>query len=202
MDIYTIDRFCARWIQKANVYQDDAIESLFDRFFTLFVAFNSFYSASAGFHRSTLEPRQAKLLLGDRQEATTIMERLIGQSRFSKAADENDAIAAACLAISRLLQNHLFFLHSIRGTDEPDLVRDATLANGLQSHSLMAVLECLYQIRCNIFHGKKEFAPRQAELLAPANILLETIVELSGDAMHEAALRCSQPRSSASQAVE
>jgi hypothetical protein len=186
MDIYAIERFCERWIIKADAYRSDGIEDLFDRFFTLFVAYNRFYSAAAELHRATLDPRHKGMLQGDRKEATTVMARLIRQSRFTDFVNETPAIAAACQAISELLQNHHFFLHTFRGTNDPDLERDSKLADGLRKHSLLSVLECLYQIRCNIFHGEKEFAPRQAELLVPALTLLETIVSTSSRALHDA----------------
>lgn len=188
MDIYAIERFCDRWIDKADAYRTDYLEDLFDRFFTLFVAYNRFYSAAAELFRANLDPRQAKLLQGDRREATNVMARLITQSRFTDAMKGVPAIDDACQAISTLLENHQFFLHNIRGTKEPDLARDEKIADGLRKHNLLAVLECLYQIRCNIFHGEKDFAPRQAELLAPAITLLEAVVSLSREALHEAAL--------------
>lgn len=188
MDTYAIERFCQRWIDKADAYRSNDLEDLFDRFFTLFVAYNRFYSAAAEMHRATIDPRQAQLLQGDRREATAVMARLIRQSRFDDAMNENPAIAAACQSMSKLLKNHRFFLHSVRGTREPDLARDAKLADGLSKHSLLSALVCLYQIRCNIFHGEKEFAPRQAELLTPASTLLEAIVLLSRGALHDVAL--------------
>lgn len=188
MDTYAIDLFCERWIDKANTYRSNSLEDLFDRFFTLFVAYNRFYSAAAELHRAALEPRQAQFSQGDRKEATTVMARLIGQSRFADAIEQTPTIAGACQAIATLLHEHRFFLHNARGTKEPDLARDAKLAEGLSRRSLLSVLECLYQIRCNIFHGEKEFAPRQAELLAPAITLLETIVSLSRGALRETAL--------------
>jgi hypothetical protein len=186
MDIYAIERFCERWIIKADAYRSDSIEDLFDRFFTLFVAYNRFYSAAAELHRATLDPLHAKMPQGDRHEATTVMARLIRQSRFTDVVNETPSIAAACQAIAELLENHHFFLHTFRGTNDPNLEKDSKLADGLRKHSLLAVLECLYQIRCNIFHGEKEFAPRQAELLAPALTLLETIVSMSSRALHDA----------------
>lgn len=186
MDIYAIERFCERWINKADAYRSDGIEDLFDRFFTLFVAYNRFYSAAAELYRATLDPRHAMMLQGDRREATTVMARLISQLRFTDVVNETPAIAAACQAIADLLENHHFFLHTFRGTNEPDLDRDSKLADGLRRHSLLSVLECLYQIRCNIFHREKEFAPRQAELLIPALTLLETIVSMSSWALHDA----------------
>jgi hypothetical protein len=187
MNIYAIESFCDRWIDKAGAYRLNELEDLFDRFFTLFVAYNRFYSASAELYRVALDPRQAAMLQGDRKEATTVMTRLIRQPRFSDVAQRNSVIADSCEVISELLQNGQFFLHSIRGTRQPDLERDARLAQGLKKHSLSAVLECLYQIRCNIFHGEKEFAPRQARLLIPATVLLEAIVGLSREALREVA---------------
>jgi hypothetical protein len=187
MDIYAIESFCDRWIEKADAYQSDELESLFDRFFTLFVAYNRFYSASAKLYRASVEPRQVMMLQGDRREATTIMARLIEQSRFSDVVNENFAIADACKTIAELLRSHQFFLHSVRNSEEPDFERDARLAESLDGYRLMAVLECLYQIRCNIFHGEKEFLPRQAQLLVPAIILLEVVVRLSRKAFRELA---------------
>lgn len=188
MDIHSIDRFCERWINKAEAYRSEDLEDLFDRFFTLFVAFNRIYSAAAEMRRDGLPPHLANKLRGDRQEATAVMARLITQARFTDAIGRQPTIADACQAISMLLQDHRFFLHSFRHIGRPDLARDTRLADGLRACGLMAVLECLYQIRCNIFHGEKEFAPRQAELLIPANILLETIVSLSRETLRNTAL--------------
>lgn len=115
------------------------------------------------------------------------MAEIIGAPRFSEVVQENKEIAASCDAISELLEKRFFFLHSNRETKEPDLVRDDKLVAALRRPSLLAVLECLYQIRCNIFHGEKEFAPRQAELLIPAITLLEVVVRLSREALHKVA---------------
>ncbi|WP_322012703.1 hypothetical protein [Paraburkholderia sp. J12] len=83
MDIYAIGRFCDRWIEKADSYRSGNLEDLFDRFFTLFVAYNHLYSAAAISYRASLDERRAEMLRGDRREATTIMARLIGQPRFT-----------------------------------------------------------------------------------------------------------------------
>jgi hypothetical protein len=183
MDIHSIDRFCERWINKAEAYRSEDLEDLFDRFFTLFVAFNRIYSAAAEMSRDGLPSQLAVRFRGDRQEATTVMARLIKQSRFTDAIEHQPAIAVACQTISMLLQNQRFFLHSFRDRPGADVARDMRLADGLRGCALMAVLECLYQIRCNIFHGEKDFAPKQAELLIPANMLLETIVSMSRETL-------------------
>lgn len=187
MDIFQIEMFCDRWIAKADAYRSDNLDDLFDLFFTLFVPYNRLYSASAELYRATRDSRQQIMFPGDRREATTVMALLIKQPRFADVVRENPVIADSCTTISALLLNRQFFLHSVRGTRTPDHTRDARLAEGLQRHSLLAVLECLYQIRCNIFHGEKEFAPRQAQLLVPAIALLEAIVRLSRTVLREVA---------------
>lgn len=187
MDIFQIEIFCDRWIAKADTYRCDNLDDLFDRFFTLFVSYNRLYSASAELYRATRNSRQQIMFQGDRREATTVMARLIKQPRFTDVVWVNPVIANSCTTIAELLLNRQFFLHSVRGTRAPDHARDARLAAGLQKHSLLEVLECLYQIRCNIFHGEKEFAPRQARLLVPAIALLEAIVRLSRTVLREVA---------------
>lgn len=187
MDVYAIERFCERWIDKASRYQSNELEDLFDRFFTLYVAYNRLYSAAAELYRNSVGEVVARSLHGDRKEATFVMAKLIGEATFSKFIEDNPALSSACRDISDLLDGHRFYLHSKRGTAERDLVRDERLSRGLSHCSLLAVLECLYQIRCNIFHGHKEFAPRQAELLIPAIALLEGVVALSANVLRDAA---------------
>lgn len=185
MDIHQIEHFCDRWIEKASAYSTDSLDDLFDRYFTLFVAYNRIYSASAELYRSRINESQARMLQGDRREATAIMERFILPSRFSRLAAERSEISDACERISNLLNERRFFLHTNRQTKEPDWGRDQRLSTGLHNLNLMATLECLYQIRCNIFHGEKEFSHRQAELLIPAITLLESVVQLSREVLRE-----------------
>ncbi|WP_186038789.1 hypothetical protein [Burkholderia gladioli] len=189
MDTYAINSFCERWVRKASNYESGDLEDLFDRFFTLFVPFNRFYSACAELYRAPLPPFAARRFTGDRNEATEVMARLIPQGRFDEIIADDLSVGEACECIARLLEQRRFYLHSVRESREPDYARDLELAAGLRRHSVRQVLQCLYQIRCNIFHGEKEFSPRQSELLVPANVLLAVVVELSRDAFQEIASR-------------
>jgi hypothetical protein len=68
----------------------------------------------------------------------------------------------------------------IRGVRMPDADHD--LLAGLESRSrnrrAHAVLEVLYAIRCNMFHGHKGFEPIQLELLRPAVLLLQSTINV------------------------
>ncbi|WP_186167739.1 hypothetical protein [Burkholderia gladioli] len=187
MDTHAIDSFCERWICKASNYDTDGLEDLFDRFYTLFVPFNRLYSACAEFVEAPAHPWMKIRVAGDRFQATEMMARCISQKSFNAMAGRDVRVAEACQRIAGLLEQREFYLHSIRGTREPDHARDIKLAEGLRRSALVSVLNCLYQIRCNTFHGEKEFAPRQAALLAPANVLLAAIVELSREALRDIA---------------
>jgi hypothetical protein len=37
------------------------------------------------------------------------------------------------------------------------------------------ILETIYQVRCNLFHGEKSFAPHQKMILLPCIVILEEI---------------------------
>ena len=184
MDLYATEHFCQRWINKASTYQEDELEDLFDKFFTLFVAYNRIYSVAAKILRSRMPPdRHGFRLIGDRNEATYVMAIFITQLRFSECVSQFPTVAGACHTISDLLQHRMFFLHSNRQTNEPDWSRDQILSEGLSKLRLKSILDCLYQIRCNIFHGEKEFADRQRQLLVPAITLLESVLTLGREAL-------------------
>jgi hypothetical protein len=57
----------------------------------------------------------------------------------------------------------------------------------LESHSrdrrAKAVLEALYAIRCNMFHGQKEFDVAQVALLRPAICVLEGTIHVLYDTL-------------------
>lgn len=69
--------------------------------------------------------------------------------------------------------------------------KDIALAAALESRGhgqrAEAVLEALYAIRCNMFHGQKGFEVAQLALLRPAIVLLESIVEVLYGALERGA---------------
>ena len=42
-----LENFYIRWLQKADEYQNESLQDCFDRFFTLFVAYNRLYAELA-----------------------------------------------------------------------------------------------------------------------------------------------------------
>jgi hypothetical protein len=64
-------------------------------------------------------------------------------------------------------------LDPVTGARRPE--EDANLLGS--TRRAKAVLEALYAVRCNMFHGRKGFRPIRLELLQPAIVVLENTAE-------------------------
>jgi hypothetical protein len=51
------------------------------------------------------------------------------------------------------------------------------LSSSNAHHRAEAILKIIYQVRCNMFHGRKSVEPIQKQLLLPLIVLLEKIIE-------------------------
>jgi hypothetical protein len=63
-----------------------------------------------------------------------------------------------------------------------DVTANVTLLEKLESTSknthINAITDIIYSVRCNIFHGQKQFKENQLSVLKPVTILLEKLVNL------------------------
>lgn len=180
--------FYVNWRAKADQYNGDDLQSAFDRFFTLFVIYNRLY-AEATFQlaregRVNLATRKS---FPDGKAATDYVMQLLGSSNviqlFKADQNCNDAIQSIISLVSAPTADGRQFaikLDMINGL--PQREADLELLRRFNSNSHndygIAVLEFLYAIRCNLFHGHKGFDPVQLEIIRPANTLLLRIVEI------------------------
>jgi len=170
-----------RWICKADGYTEETIEDVFDRFFSLFVAYNTLYSEIT----IMLEKKNMHKGTGDRVSATKNMPIYIGQAiLFDKLKNLSDDIDK----IVNLIKNGTFYISTTRNNITPDTVKDNKYMNNIEninsSQNLAnktkfneAVLSLIYGVRCNIFHGKKDLQSKQIDLLVPMNNILEMIIK-------------------------
>ena len=70
-------RFCERWLEKAAAYDEYTLDGTFDKFFSVFVAFNRLYT-----HFNTCSPRPKR---GDKQQATDGVLHAIGVDALFRA---------------------------------------------------------------------------------------------------------------------
>lgn len=95
-------------------------------------------------------------------------------------ADQN--CVTAIQTVISFLDQHRFFikLHRVDGTRQPHEDRELLRKFRSRSKNLRAeaVLDFLYSVRINLFHGHKTFEQVQLEVMRPANVLLLQIVEM------------------------
>lgn len=175
---WEFERFISEWMNRANGYNDDQ-NGCYDKFFTLFVVFNRMYSeATFELERRGAIKLQKNRPLPDKKGATEYTLEMIGLDNFNEMYESH--LREHVEAIEWLIENQVF---SIRlsfpeGRSQPD--KDLELLNKIRSSGktrALAILELIYSVRCNLFHGHKGFEPIQQELLQPINIILEHTVE-------------------------
>ena len=172
-------RFCRRWRDKADQYDDTSLDGVFDRFFSDFVAFNRLYTH--------LNQHAARQVTGDRKQATSRFASVVGADHLLqaiRAGGREDDISRLATLIE---PGGGFYLISEHSVDRPDRERNQDLLDRLRGDNprkkIEALLEYLYQVRCNMFHGAKDFEHRQLQLLQPATRCLECLVRAGLDTL-------------------
>jgi hypothetical protein len=174
-----------RWLLKANGYNQDLLDSAFDKFFTLFVAFNILYSHAA--NELGRDP------LKDKNKATLDFPQWAGHERIWTALNNGSEASDDLLKLRHLIRRDgPFFLFWKRG-EFGELRRDEAktaelcekLGSVLPRDAVEAVLEYLYLVRCNIFHGSKALEEPQREILTPSIRCLERSIKLGMERLME-----------------
>ncbi|MEI7636246.1 MAG: hypothetical protein WCJ37_03000 [Syntrophus sp. (in: bacteria)] len=173
-----IERFINQWMNRAQQYTDTNIDGCYDKFFTLFVVFNRLY-AEATFELArrgsiNLAPNRP---LPDKKGATEYTLEVIGLDNFENLYRSN--LSEPVQTIANLIESERFYiiLSSPNGDIQPE--KDQALLHDLKSTGktrALAILEVMYKVRCNLFHGHKSFHPIQTDLLKPTICILEKII--------------------------
>lgn len=172
--------FCESWFQKADSYSLKSLQGSFDRFFTLFVVYNKLYSESAiQLARQGIIQGNAESYLPDRQSATEYLLKFLTSTEIVEAISDNNSGTEALKKIINIIDRHQFNI-ILRGSfGEAQREKDIELLHKLRSEDpnqvAFAVLQFLYAIRCNLFHGHKSYDNNQLDIVVPASILLEII---------------------------
>ena len=181
-------QFYDRWIVKANLYTTDTLEDCFDKFFTLFVTYNRLY-VSATYLLGQRDPRMAKKWTSfpDGKAATDYVLQYIGSGQFTETLDDDQNVVAAIEQIKGLIQQERFYIKLNMVTGERQRNKDLELLKALNSRSRntrgKAILQVLYNLRCNMFHAHKALNPIQMELLCPAIVILQEVIRILHDKM-------------------
>jgi hypothetical protein len=177
--------FYNRWRAKANHYHGGDIRAAFDRFFTLYVIYNRLY-AEATFELDRQPGSGVSLAqkrsFPDGPAARIYVGKYLGSAYLIDNLEGDPSCAEAINGIVAFLEERRFFikLHRITGARQPD--EDLELLRKFRSRGKIqraeAVLDYIYSVRCNLFHGHKAFEGVQVEVLRTANVLMLRIIDI------------------------
>lgn len=179
-----------RWRDKAQEYSGEDTPDLFDKFFSLYVAYNALYSEAAAYlsRKAMSENKKAYTKISDRAAATTYVLNLLGSKSLMESLEEAEPTKQAVDNLREILDQTKYprfwiYLDPITGKPLED--KNKKIVNNLNSSSTnkcaTEILQIIYQVRCNMFHGRKDVAAVQKELLIP----LITILEKLSDVLYE-----------------
>ena len=187
--------FYSNWRRKSDEYLRDDLESAFDHFFTLFVIYNRLYAETTFLlaRRNEIDLNE-KRPFPDSKAAKIYVRMFLGDDNLIEQLESDQDSREAISAVKALLDGpdrdgHQFSikLDMIRGDPMPD--KDHELLCKLRSDNHIekatAILEFVYAIRCNLFHGHKGFDSIQMEVMRPANTLLSKISEILFNRLNE-----------------
>jgi len=183
-----------RWLSKAESYANEELTSLngrlsfsrggkledsFDKFFSLYVAYNALYFEGTRFLISQNIPIEGK---GDKASATKNIPIYVGQKELYEELIKYKSDIEVIIA-----STDKFYFATQRDNITPDFDKDNELISKIensfnlteiekQKEFNIALLELIYYVRCNMFHGKKEFDEVQKDFLDSINNVLEMIV--------------------------
>ena len=177
-----LHEFCERWLRKAERSRGQSLNNCFDRFFSLFVVYNRLYA------ELTLSwARVGRIVLPgssipDGIAAKRYVRTYLTGHHIWEAVNAEAECQQAVSRIRDLIETRTFSIKLDRLTGNPRPEADQKLLECLTSGSIEqrsgALLDIVYSLRCNMFHGHKGFDEVQVEILSPANTLLKKLTIL------------------------
>lgn len=174
--------FCNAWLAKADSYEGGELNDYYNKSFSLFTLYNRLY-AEATF---TLAREGQIVLLNDKpfpdgKGAKEYAPKFIGYEHLLQILNNDINCNTAITDIIRLIENEEFYIklsmpHGNRQKEKDQLLLQALKSTGAKT-KITAVLDLIYSVRCNMFHGNKGFEPVQIRLLNPMTVILRKIVE-------------------------
>jgi hypothetical protein len=166
--------FYNSWTQKANQIVGDNLSHVYDKYITLFITFNNLYNQIPQelINRGVAMPAK----INDNKAATDYVVKYLGATNilteFSNNNNDNDINS-----LINIIDQQLFYIklnHGQRQRNE-DLKILANLRSTNSVDKATAVLQVAYYVRCNMFHGHKEFIEYQRLLIEPLINIMSTV---------------------------
>jgi len=171
---YFVD-FCERWREKASRYETVEIEDCVDKYFTLYVVFNALY-VEAGRDLSGSDEG-----FSDKRGAIETVKQTIGAKALIQELNSNEGTKEAIKDLTAIMEHKPFYICLDSRTGEPLPDKDEELLEQLKSSNsgekALGLLNLNYQVRCNLFHGRKGLELNQRQLFIPLITILDALVD-------------------------
>jgi len=159
--------FYERWMNKANEYDARKLSDCFDKFITLFILYNALY-----FYIAQEKGHLKKNGLKDFEMATSKIKKYFPYKNFCNNKKVDLAITQLC----KLVEEGRFFIRGNNQDLDKELISKSRSTD--DEEKTKGILEFVYFIRCNLFHGQKSFTERQKSVLLPCITILEELNKL------------------------
>ena len=164
------------WNEKVNAITDNHLNSIYDRYITLYVIYNNLYNqVPAALIQNGIPISDS---IHDNKKATDLVVKYLGateilQNLHAKGNEDN------IQAIINLINNEVFYikLHYGQRQRNEDLKILKNLRSTNEFQKANAILQVCYHVRCNIFHGSKDFQEYQRLLIEPLTNIMRTVID-------------------------
>jgi len=162
---HNFNEFYESWMSKLKDLEPHEAQKLtdfYDKFFTLYVVYNFLYAIVARKNDVAREKEEAK----EYKDKKAVKDDIKLCRDFQDKIDE----------ITNLLKTGQFYVVEDDRDENGKIIRKLESVNDINQRA-SGILEVIYGVRCNLFHGKKLFQPSQEKILSPLNSLLEGIIK-------------------------
>lgn len=170
------------WTDKCLNYKGTKLSDYYDIFFSRFVTFNSLYNTiiytkeKIGLLEKKTNKKNKIVDRQDKEKATTLMSKELLDSDLEIFFSKPKIIKSINDLIDILEYKKFVITHTY---PDDDLLIFAKLKNTDKREKYLGLLELLYNVRCNMFHGSKGYEQDQITLLKPINEIILHIVNFT-----------------------
>lgn len=173
MNQYFTD-FYTNWTGKANGIVGDNLSNVYDKYMTLFVIYNNLYNQIPDklISDGIVVPNK----IYDNKAATEMVVQFLGANQFLDELAVNN-LGTDVDSIINLIEQETFHIKINHGQYDrnEDLKILSELRSTNEQKKAIAILKVVYYVRCNIFHGNKDFQEYQRLIVEPLTRILLTI---------------------------
>lgn len=174
--------FILNWEKKSSELETNDLNGVYNKFVTLFTIYNRYYNEV--YFNLKNQNLLAKSRYSDFDKATNIVVDYLGaESIINRINDNNNSKEID--AICTLIDNKVFHINLVNG--EPNELIDLELLQNLRSQNIdikvKAIFSVIYNVRCNLIHGHKDFQEYQRLIVEPLIILIIDILSLLKEKM-------------------